>query len=360
MQRSKVLLISGASPNRAPYLCQYIEILEKHHIEYDVIYQDYEEDTPYEADKHYICYPYRYNIHWPLLKKAYKTLGFCKYATSFVNDEYKLVIIFTIQQIILSSLFIHQRRIPVIFDIRDYSPIMRFPIVARCIKKLINASVFTAISSRGFLQWLPDSNKYLLSHNITKAILEQNNDDDVRCTLDKPPYEILTIGQIRDYEANREIIGILGNNEKFVVKFAGFGAAYNELCQYAADLSNIIFTGRYNKADETKIIQKCDFVNIYMGEDVNSRTLTSNRFYNALLMRKPMIVRSGTYQAQIIKSYNLGVVVSSVDELLEKLDFYSSQFDRTQFNENCKTLIESISNDIRLFETTFIDKFSQL
>ena len=50
--------------------------------------------------------------------------------------------------------------INILIDIRDYNKIINFNI-----KKVIDNSYFTVISSPGYKEWLPNSGKYIINHN---------------------------------------------------------------------------------------------------------------------------------------------------------------------------------------------------
>lgn len=122
---------------------------------------------------------------------------------------------------------------------------------------------------------------------------------------------ILTIGQIRDYEANSLFIQSLNNASQIQLVFAGIGPASDRIIKYVESnkIRNTFFTGRYNKVDEAEIVMRHHLINSFFEQDINSNTLLSNRFYLSVLLCRPLIINEGSYQSILVKHYNFGLVL---------------------------------------------------
>ena len=127
--------------------------------------------------------------------------------------------------------------------------------------------------------------------------------------------------------------------------------AYDLLKKYEVKkiYNNVKFTGYYPKKEEFSIVDGCDFMNIILPDDTLSRYLISNRFYLSLLRRKPMIVSSGGIQAEYVKEYDLGIIISSEDDIYSKIMIYARSFDPIQFQKNCDRFLEMVRSDMQIF-----------
>ena len=123
---------------------------------------------------------------------------------------------------------------------------------------------------------------------------------------------------------------------------------------YESGVKNITFTGRYKKSDEEKIVSQCTVINNFTNRDINSDSLLSNRFYLAVAFRKPMIVRDGTYQAEIAKKFELACIIEDKDNLFDKICTFMRNFDIYKYNLSCEAFLAYVKDDIENFENKII------
>ena len=135
--------------------------------------------------------------------------------------------------------------------------------------------------------------------------------------------------------------------------FAGHGEASDSLKEHALsnNVGNVEFVGFYRKEEEASIVAGCDFINIFFPDDIKHSTIMSNRFYLALVHKKPMIVTAGSVQAGLVRRYGLGVVVGNDCEGLdEAIRNYLCTFSYDEFCERCNTLLASCIEEHLAFE----------
>ena len=190
----------------------------------------------------------------------------------------------------------------------------------------------------------------MLSHNVGKSLLKLEESCDFNF---ESPIRILTIGLIRDFASNSEIVHDLANKTSFEFSFIGEGPDTALLKEYVKKnhIENVVFYGRYKKQDEPGIVKKYNLINNYMPNNVLSNSLISNRFYLSVLYGKPMIVRRGSFQALLVDKYNLGVVVDSKDSMEWSIRSYCENFNRSVFDSGRRCLLEEIKSDISVFES---------
>lgn len=244
-------------------------------------------------------------------------------------------------------------------DYRDLSIEQKFGF-KQLFSLMLKYSCANVISSPGFKKCLPKGNFYL-SHNF--------DENAVRKVLDSKAEEggfnieggvdVLTIGAIRDYSSNIEVVKALANQEGFSARFIGKGEESAMLEDYCKqnNVKNVFFKGFYQKPEEAGYVRSCTFMNIFYPRIVTHDTALSNRFYNSLIYRKPMIVTKNTCQGDYAEKYHVGVAIDECCNLTEKLRWFLQQ-DYLEYRNQCDILLKSFMEDQELFVNAVIEFIS--
>lgn len=349
----KVLLVLASTIERSPYVNIYRSIFDKYNVEYEIVEWDRFGEVEDEQENSYVC---KNRISRNTFLKIWGYLKYIQYIKRHLKShKYDVAVLFTIPIHILTYCLIKQS-IPYMCDIRDYSRVYNYPFIPCVYSSIISKSLLVLISSAGFLSWLPKYDKYVVSHNmscdmVALAAKRLCRDDDVDDKI-----KILTIGQIRDYSTNIRLIRELANINSFRIDFVGIGDDYDKLKKFVqvSDISNVSFRGRYSKCDEMNIVEQYNMINILSDDDINSRSLMSNRFYLSVLLKKPVIVSANTFQAQLVEKYALGIVVQDMNDLSQQILDYFNTFDRSAFQMSCDMLLDEFKLDLLSFEKNII------
>lgn len=337
-----ILLILPANIENAPYIQLYIELLNRNSVGFEIVYWD---RLQFNKKYGYKTYPFIHRTGSGLLQKIYFYRKFAKFVENVIkHNNYNFIVVFTVQSAIYLSVLLQKKfSNKYLIDIRDYSILLIF---FRC-DNLFRKSKMNVISSIGFLKWLPQDISYYVYHNlpclrfphiVNHSFIEKIN--------------ILTIGQLRDFSANLWLISQLQNRNDIILQYSGYGDAKKRLEHYVNEngVVNTIFTGFYNKEEEQLIVNDADFINIFLPDNLLSNTLMSNRFYLALLHRKPMIVNSSSEHAKYVLKYKLGVVVDCNDNIYDKIKEYIGCFNAVEFDTNCSYILEKVVHENVLLE----------
>ncbi len=344
-EKPNVAIILASNLYNAPYVRYYTEILDRLDIPYDVISWNRlgVEETAVQA----------------LTLKESKSrpgriIDYLRYRRfvkeKLANGNYDKVVVFTIFNTLLLLPFLKARyRYNFVFDIRDYS------VALKCFRTRFTAAIQNAalvvISSHGFKRWLPKDHEYVIRHNTNEF-----EPFEMQASIKgQTQSRILTIGSLRDPEANKKLIQELADLPDYEMSFVGSGPTELILKQYVArqGIQNVSFQGRYKKQDEPKHLQGTSFINILTHEDINSMTLMSNRFYLSAVYGIPMIVNSGTEQAKWAERYNLGVVIDKKSGIKEQIIQYLRTFDRETFDAGRRAYLHTVQQDTEVFEARF-------
>ena len=331
-----------------PYVKIYTNILKQIGVSYDII--SWNRDG---SEEHGI----QFNKQCNNSRRLLKFIPYLNYA-SFVKktierNKYDKLIVFGPQiAIFLCDFLAKDYKNRYIFDYRDLSIEQKFYFKLP-FKKVLNNSFANVISSPGFKKCLPSKYEYLLSHNFNiDAVLDALGKFNSELVYtDK--IKVLTIGGIRDYSSNIEVVKALSNREDFLIQFVGKGMAAGMIENYAKEneINNIEFKGFYPKEEEAGYIRQASFLNIFYPRVITHDTALSNRFYNALIFRKPMIVTSDTTQGNYVEQYKLGLSLDNCENLDVIMKDYLKTFDSNIFAERCDVLLSQFLEDYKTFDS---------
>jgi len=347
----KIALVLSTNVSHSPYIYNYIKILEQEGIDFEIISwnkNNKEDKISISFNK----YTDRKKNRFARIKSYYEYFKFV--LNLLKQNNYDRIIFFTIPIGILLYPYLKKKfKKAYIFDIRDYSIILKF-IPKLLFEPIIKNSFCTTISSPGFLKWLPLKHNWVISHNNN---FSQKASLDLIWLRKNPKHIILTIGALRDYEANRLIIDSFKNDINFSMNFVGEDIAYLPLVNYVKTntIRNVFFTGWYDKNDEIKYLEKVSLINIFLPDDINSRTLMSNRFYLAINNRIPVLVSTESTQAEYVKKFSLGLVVKQNDDIKSKVLSYIYNFNEEEFIKGCEDFLLEINVDQNKFNLMLLD-----
>jgi hypothetical protein len=337
----RIALICPSNLLYMPYVSNFERILEASAVEYEVINWD----RFHIEDNH----PLKYRDS--KIGHRRNVLDYYKFSV-FISEKLKLnnydkVIVFGMQvAFFIKSILLNNYNGKYILDIRDYNKIMRF----FNIKETIDNSSFTVISSPGYKEWLPESNKYIINHNTQVSCLEDL--EEINIDFKKEKLDLANIGAIRDYSINIKLINSLRNSNAFNMYFHGEGSINKNISRHLKinNIKNVYLTGRYKNEDEISLYKQSDLINLLVPNNhINSRTLLPNRLYNAALFGKPVIAFEKTYLAEQIKKYSLGITLNSFNNVEEKICSYLKYLSIDEYNQGRKSFFKNVIRDNELF-----------
>jgi hypothetical protein len=344
----KLALICPSNKLYMPYVSNYEKILNANKVNYEIINWDrfHIEDA-------------NNSLKYRDLKTQHQRnyLDYYKYKKFIVerlnSTNYDKIIVFGIQlSYFLKSILIKEYKDKYILDIRDHNKIIKF----FNIKRLIDNSMYTVISSPGYKEWLPSSDKYLINHNTQLDNLDDLKD--ISSKLEDKKISVAYIGALRDFAINIDLINSLKNNMEIELCFHGEGDINEDIDIYLKDneINNVFLTGRYKKEDEESLYNRSDLINVLIpNSNVNNKTLLPNRLYNAAIHGKPVIAFKGTYLADIIEEYKLGLILDSFINMDIKVNKFIKEFDRKKFQNNRYRFLQKVIIENEQFKNKLND-----
>lgn len=348
----RVALIIPSVHWNCPYADIYARLFESHGVEYDII------SFNRKLDKEDVKYHFDYGLsnNSGSFKKLIANIKYCSFVKRVLKKErYDRLVVFSAQLGIgLLQTLLRKYKGRYIFDYRDLSVEQR---IKYPFKKLLEGSYMNVISSPGFKRALPQGYDYNICHNFNISIAEKAVHEINTGEWRTGKKRILTIGGIRDYDANVEVINAIKDSDVYSLSFVGRGESSEPLSNYCKEkgVSNVSFVGFYKKEEEAGYIKDADFINIFYPRRLTHDTAVSNRFYNSLIYKKPMITTANTTQGDYAANYGLGVALEDCNGLIYSLASFQKENDFASYSKRCNELLLQFIEEQHLFEKKVLE-----
>lgn len=329
----------------APFIKKYLELLEERKLEYEIILWNRNGKNTSNISNSVVYSRHSKRSVSPL-KKIPAFFGFRKFVLKRINiQKYeKIIFLTTLSAFFLPKKVFNKYEGKYILDYRDssYEYISFFK---KHLSYIINKSAFTCISSEGFLNILPESNKYVYTHNYKENELS----NEVETYIKKNNKETLIvsyIGVLREIDYMKNLINQFGNDNRFILNIHGGGEIFEELKSFASLYSNVNITGKYVEEQKVDLIRQSDILCYnYPPSYVNSYAL-ANKFYDGLIYKKLMYGDIDTFSGKIINENYLGISLSKDDTNKNDkiLNFYHN-LNVEKFMENSHVFLHKVVHE---------------
>ena len=340
----KVCILSPSVQKHMVLVSTYIKYFEQHDIEYDFIYPDkYHQVEESNARKTY-RFEVRNTKNNIIVISDY--LRFIRYAKKIIDREsYDLIIVWTeIAAAIFANYLAKKQKgkfIVVVLDLFDTARVIKNPyILSALLDKAIRNSLFTTVSSPGYIPYLTNKRDYLFVQNINQAILPERKILDFK---NGKPITILYSGHISYPDYAMKIIDRFKNDSRFFLRIIGAGS--EPLKQYVDSIGckNAEVFGRFESEDTIRILNSGDIIyNVYGNDKPCEQTAFSNKLYYAALMNVPIIVSPHTYMERITKELGIGYAIDfdSTDNICDALYNWCINFNQEKVRDKCAVFIQ--------------------
>lgn len=343
----KIAVVSTVNVKHMTLISKYTSLFQKKSINFDLINIDkYGEDEDIGQTNQY-----KYKIHvereWSFFKKLKKYIGFYGFSKKIIKEnEYDYLVIWnSFTAVILFPMLLGRMRKKYILNIRDYA-FEKNKIIYFFMSRLVSNSIFTTISSRGFLSFLPKSKKYIMMHSFNEDILSE---DLVTTQKRKPnePIRICFIGNVRFFENDKKLLEVFKNDQRFILQFFGQNSEVLEDYANIHNIENVEFIGRFDHTKTRELLKKADVINnLYGYNNIALDTAISIKFYYALHLNLPILVYPNTFIAMESEKMGNGYIVNEVNpDLPNKFYKWYMELNYDQMSLNCKKSLETIKKE---------------
>lgn len=131
--------------------------------------------------------------------------------------------------------------------------------------------------------------------------------------------KIVYVGILSEGRMLRELANVVINNLNLELHIAGFGLLEDYFKKLSEKQENIIFYGKINYASTIELENKCDIMTaIYDPSIPNHIYSAPNKFYESLMLGKPILMVKDTGMDEVICKENIGQIIEYNAKSLEQ------------------------------------------
>ena len=211
-----------------------------------------------------------------------------------------------------------------VYDIFDYyAAAHHFPKwlekwIIKAEEKVINNAVCTILCTNQRREQIKNSKpkRIVVIHNSpSETILNKTDNNFKLLSSDSKKIKIGYVGILSKNRLLEQIAHIVSQDERLELHIGGFGL----LAEYFNDLSkcnnNIFFYGKLPYSETLKLEKNVDILTaIYDPAVPNHKYAAPNKFYESLMLGKPVIMIHGTGVDHIIDTYQIGTTIDYSEE----------------------------------------------
>lgn len=137
----------------------------------------------------------------------------------------------------------------------------------------------------------------------------QMNNGSLKLRGDSSKVKIVYVGILAGLRLLKETVEAIAQMDNVEMHIGGFGE-YVEWIKEAADkYNNIFFYGRLQYGDTLSLEKQCDImVAIYDPSLMNHKYAAPNKFYESIMIGKPIIMARGTGYDEVIENSDIGIL----------------------------------------------------
>lgn len=330
---SKICIIGASNIKHISLISLYTKYFDNNKIPYDIIYWDrYGIEEKTNAEKQ-ICF--KQVVGSGRINKIHIFLKFRRFVVKTCKEnKYEFLITWqTTTAYLLFDYLLRKYKKHYVINVRDY--IIENNVAIKIILKLlVKNAAFTAISSEGFLEFLP-KNDYVKVNSINESILENVKVNTIQ--KNKKIYKVGFAGNCRYFRECHKLIKALGNNPNFEIWFCGTNSEHLKEFACKEGIDNVFVKPAFNPSETIDIFSGFDIVNSAFGNDaMDNRTLVPIRLYTAASLGLPTLVNVNTQLAKEVEKGGIGFVIKDYNTLGVDLLKYLNNLEQDTFNKSCQ------------------------
>ena len=182
--------------------------------------------------------------------------------------------------------------------------------------KIINSADAVIICSEKRKEQIKGTNprRLVVIHNTPANVLNKSN----RLNLDEAKIKIVYIGILAGSRFIKEIANIVKDNINYEFHIGGFGEYERYFEEMSEKYSNVKFYGKLSYTKTLELENSCDLMTaIYDPRVPNHYYAAPNKFYEALMLGKPLIMVKNTGMSELVVQHDIGEVIEYDSENLK-------------------------------------------
>jgi glycosyltransferase involved in cell wall biosynthesis len=210
-----------------------------------------------------------------------------------------------------------------IFDIFDYLSTNPTSMFKKTIKFFENSIINKA---NGVIICTEQRKKQIAGTKPKKLIVIHNSPEEITSAVNKDDFnewqkaiKIAYVGILQEHRLLKEISEVIVKMENIELHIGGFGKYENYFNELSKTNNNIKYYGKLSYNDTIELEKKCDILMaVYAPYIGNHYYAAPNKFYEAMMLGKPLIMVKNTGMSDVVADNETGVLIEYTKESFEK------------------------------------------
>lgn len=205
----------------------------------------------------------------------------------------------------------------VVLEIPDLPLRSSTVLINKIVEKAFLAAIYVAtdrlvLTSGGFLSVVGRKKPFVIIENINSEIVESQKSEST-AIIDRGA-RIGFFGVYRYFNQHR-LLFRYSNDKGVKCIYHGGPAKSEEILKKIRNQNPLIeINGSYDSSELSTLYRSIDVIYaVYDAEQTNVRLAIPNKLYESIIYKKPIIVAKGTFLAELVERYNIGIAVDSQD-----------------------------------------------
>lgn len=215
-------------------------------------------------------------------------------------------------------LLLLHKKIPIVYDIYDYyadthaSPGLIDKLLRKfegyIIRKSHTVIICNEIRKQQIMPYVPKN--LVIIHNAPSVKMIQqafcvNSESSAKI-------KVVYVGSLSQDRFLSEMADVITQKKDVELHIGGIGILEEYFSELSGRFPNVIYYGKMSYENVIALEDKCDIMTaIYNPRVKNNRFASPNKFYEALMLKKPLIMMRNTGMDSFVEKYQLGEVIDS-------------------------------------------------
>jgi glycosyltransferase involved in cell wall biosynthesis len=216
-------------------------------------------------------------------------------------------------------------------------------------RRIINYSDCTIICVESRKEQIKGSHPKRLEiiHNSPSEDMLDFSKNRIRLNPSQEQIRIVYVGILSKARLIKEIVDYVSKNPEFELHIAGFGQLEGEIRSAAEKFKNVIYYGKLSYPDALCLESQCNIMtSIYDPSIANHKYVASNKFYEAMMLGKPLIMVHNTGLDKVLDDNNIGATI---------------EYSEAGFGEGVSRIVKNKNNwpaESKKMKQIFLSKYS--
>lgn len=180
---------------------------------------------------------------------------------------------------------------------------------------------------------IKEKNDYLIIHNSPMETVINKDDMKLMAGSQKERIKIVYVGGLSADRFLKELVDSVQVTPEAELHIGGFGPLEGFIQSAGSKYGNVFFYGKISYHQTLALESQCDYLAaLYPTDNRNHIFAAPNKFYEALMLKKPIIMIKGSGTSDLVEENSLGILIGSSENEVYTMVKQIKDIDKAEFD----------------------------